>query len=58
MLVRKWTGWEPRAMTYVRFQGVLERIGKLRRYEPGGGVTKDELIAEHLAAKKAEADDF
>ena len=45
-------------MTYVKFQGILERIHKLRRYDAGGGITKDELIAEHLATKRDEADDF
>lgn len=45
-------------MTYVRFQGILERIHKLRRYEPGGGMSREEMIAEHWEAKKAEGDDF
>jgi hypothetical protein len=45
-------------MTYVRFVATLEDLHKLKRYQVGGGMTKDELIAERLEAKKAEADDF
>jgi hypothetical protein len=58
MLVRARTGMDPMRMTYVKFQGILERLHKIRWHEAGGGVSKDEMMAEHMAAKKAEADDF
>jgi hypothetical protein len=58
MLVSRWTGEHWKRMTYVRFQGILDRIHKIRRFEPGGGATKDELIAEHMEARQQAEDDF
>jgi hypothetical protein len=53
MLVKARTGWEPLKMTYIRFNGILARIHKINRSLPGGGITREQALAERIAEARA-----
>lgn len=58
MLVRWRTGEDPESMTFVKFNGIIARIHKIKRYETGGGITREEQQIERMAAMKEEQDDL